>query len=291
MPPGRSIGSSASVRINAQKIGEKRRKKSAGRLSESEGAAWGLQIFTWPVRRRVRFSGPQGQSGSVKRTLRDYALEKRMWQMIKETFKEWIEDKAPRLSAALAFYTMLSLAPLLIIILKIVTFVVRKKGADEQIANYIGSISSPQTADTVRAIFQKEAEQPHTGTVATIVSLLILLFSASGVFGELQTSMNEVWELQPRPNRGFMATIKDRFFSITLVLGAAFLLLVSLVISTALTTMSKNLMPSQNIFWQAINLVVSIAVISVIFALIFKYLPDAVVEWKYVWIGAVTTAV
>jgi len=80
-----------------------------------------------------------------------------MWQMIKETFKEWIEDKAPRLSAALAFYTMLSLAPLLIIILKIVTFVVRKKGADEQIANYIGSISSPQTADTVRAIFQKQA--------------------------------------------------------------------------------------------------------------------------------------
>jgi membrane protein len=214
-----------------------------------------------------------------------------MWQTIKETFHEWTEDKVPRLSAALAFYTMLSLAPLLIICLKIVVFVTHKKNADEQVANYIGSISSPETAKTVQAIFEQQAKQPHTGTAATIVSLFILVFSASGVFGELQTSMNEVWELQPRPNRGVMATIKDRFFSLTLVLGAAFLLLVSLVISTAISTMGKNLMPSQSILAQAINLVVSLVVITGIFALIFKYLPDAVVDWKYVWIGAVTTAV
>jgi hypothetical protein len=103
--------------------------------------------------------------------------------------------------------------------------------------------------------------------------------------------MNEVWELQPRPDRGFMATIKDRFFSMTLVIGTAFLLLVSLVVSTVLSTMSKHLMPSQSFIWQAINFLVSLGVITCLFALIFKYLPDAVVRWKYVWIGAVVTGV
>src|SRR5213075_1611555 len=115
-------------------------------------------------------------------------LEFRMWQTLKETFKEWTEDKVPRLSAALAFYTMLSLAPLLIIGLKVVMlFVHNKQNAQDQIANYVSSVSSPQTADTVNQIFQKQAEQPHTGTLATIISLVILLVSASGVFGELQT--------------------------------------------------------------------------------------------------------
>src|SRR5256885_770972 len=141
-------------------------------------------------------------------------LEKDMWQTLKETFKEWTEDKVPRLSAALAFYTMLSLAPLLIISLKVVMlFVHKKESAQTQITNYVSSISSPQTANTINQIFETQAKQPHTGTLATIISLIILVASASGVFGELQTSMNEVWELQPRPNRGFLATIKDRFFS------------------------------------------------------------------------------
>lgn len=213
-----------------------------------------------------------------------------MWQMLKDTFKEWTEDKVPRLSAALAFYTMLSIAPLLIITLKIVGLFLRKKeNLDQTVTSYLSSVSSPQTADTFKQIIEN-IKQP-TGAIATAVSIIILLFSASGVFGELQTSMNEVWEITPRPNRGIMATIKERFFSITLVLGVAFLLLVSLIISSVLTSLSHTMMPGASIISKIVELVVSIGVITCLFALLFKYLPDAVVRWKYVWIGAVVTAV
>src|SRR5205823_11798609 len=99
------------------------------------------------------------------------AIGARMWQTLKETFREWTEDKVPRLSAALAFYTMLSLAPLLIISLKVVMLIVHnKQSAQDKIANYVSSVSSPETADTVNQIFKHQAEQPHTGTLATIVS-------------------------------------------------------------------------------------------------------------------------
>jgi len=213
-----------------------------------------------------------------------------MWQTIKDTFKEWTEDKVPRLSAALAFYTMLSLAPLLIIIFKVVSFFMRGKNTTQQIEGYLSSVSSPQAADTFKQILEK-GQQPNTGLIATLVSLVILLLSASGVFGELQTSMNEVWEIAPRPNRGIMATIKDRFFSMTLVLGVAFLLLVSLVISAVLTSVGHKMMPATSVISKILEIVVSIGVITCLFALIFKYLPDAVVRWKYVWIGAVVTSV
>jgi len=218
-----------------------------------------------------------------------------MWQMLKDTFSEWTQDKVPRLSAALAFYTMLSLAPLLIILAKIISFVMNvvanKQGGQDVVTNYITSVSSPQTAEAIGQIFKQDAAQPSRGMVASIISLVILLISASGVFGELQTSMNEIFDVKPRPNRGFMATIKDRFFSMTLVLGVAFLLLVSLIVSTVLSSVGHKLMPSQSIIWQIVNFVVSIAIITVLFALIFKYLPDVKVAWKPVWVGAIVTAI
>ena len=218
-----------------------------------------------------------------------------MWQMLKDTFSEWTEDKVPRLSAALAFYTMLSLAPLLIILAKIISFVMNvvanKKGGQDVVTNYITSVSSPQTAEAITQIFKQDAAQPSRGMLASIISLIILLISASGVFGELQTSMNEIFDVKPRPNRGIMATIKDRFFSMTLVLGVAFLLLVSLIVSTVLSSVSHKLMPSQSIIWQIVNFLVSISIITVLFALIFKYLPDVNVAWKPVWVGAITTGI
>ncbi|HEV8291404.1 MAG TPA: YihY/virulence factor BrkB family protein [Tepidisphaeraceae bacterium] len=210
---------------------------------------------------------------------------------MKDTFREWIEDKVPRLSAALAFYTMLSIAPLLIITVKIIGLFLRKKEhLDQMVINYLSSVSSPQTAETFNQILAS-TKSPGAGLLATTVSVIILLFSASGVFGELQTSMNEVWEIAPRPNRGLLATIKDRFFSITLVLGVAFLLLVSLIISSVLSSLSHSMMPSASIVSKIVEFVVSIGVITCLFALLFKYLPDAVVRWKYVWIGAAVTAV
>ncbi len=215
-----------------------------------------------------------------------------MLQTIKESGREFSEDKVPRLSAALAFYTMLSLAPLLIILLKIVSFFMRNKdGAQKAVTGYVTSVSSPQTAEAIAEIFKQDAAQPSRGTLATIVSLIILLLSASGVFGELQTSMNEIFDVKPRPNRGIMGMIKDRFFSMTLVLGVAFLLLVSLVVSAVLAGISHKLMPGASFLWQAVTFIVDIAIITTLIALIFKYLPDVRVAWKPVWVGAAITAV
>jgi len=213
-----------------------------------------------------------------------------MWQMLKDTFREWSEDKVPRLSAALAFYTMLSIAPLLIIITKIVAMFLDKKGLNDKVEGYLASVSSPEAGTTFHEILQN-SQQPGKGVIATTISVVILLFSASGVFGELQTSMNEVWEIAPRPNRGILATIKDRFFSMTLVLGIAFLLLVSLIVSAVLTGLGHKMMPGASIISKIGEFIFSIVVITCLFALLFKYLPDAVVRWKYVWLGAIVTAV
>ncbi len=213
-----------------------------------------------------------------------------MWQTIKQSFAEFSSDKVPRLSAALAFYTMLSLAPLMIILMKIVSLFMKDK-ARSTVEHYVTSVSSEKTAQAIQAIFDQDAAQPSRGALASIVSLIILLVSASGVFGELQTSMNEIFDVQPRPNRGIMGTIKDRFFSMTLVLGVAFLLIVSLVISTILTGISHRLMPGASFLWQAVTFIVDIAIISALFALIFKYLPDIEIDWKPVWVGAIATAV
>jgi membrane protein len=129
--------------------------------------------------------------------------------------------------------------------------------------------------------------------VATIIGVVTLLFGASGVFGELQDSLNTIWEVQPKPGLGFFATLKKRFFSFAMVLGVGFLLLVSLVISAALAALGGMLggaQEDQSLIWKAINFAISFGVTTLLFALIYKILPDAKVQWRDVWIGAVVTA-
>jgi len=131
------------------------------------------------------------------------------------------------------------------------------------------------------------------GIVASIIGVATLLFAASGVFGELQDSLNTIWEVQPRPNQGIMATIKQRFFSFAMVLGVGFLLLVSLAISAALGALGSMVggdQADQSLVWKAINFAVSFGVTTLLFALIYKYLPDAKIQWRDVWIGALVTA-
>src|SRR5687768_11631364 len=221
------------------------------------------------------------------------------WEMTKQTFAEWSEDKAARLSAALAFYTMLSLGPLLILTLKIVSklYVSKPEAGRAKIDALFGSISGGQTAGSgaqpVNLIDEliKGAGQGDQGVMASVISGAILLFSASGVFGELQNSMNTVWEVKPKAGRGIMGIIKDRFFSFTLVIGTVFLLLVSLVVSAVLQYMSTHFMPGQGWLWQVVNIVVSLAVVTALFAVMFKYLPDVKIGWRPVFVGAAVTAV
>lgn len=211
-----------------------------------------------------------------------------VFALLKQTVSEWSEDKVPRLSAALAFYTMLSIAPLFIIILRIVQKVYGKdQQSQQQLFDTLNQVVGGKAAGAIRDMIANQP--PGAGFWATILSTAILLFSASGVFGELQDSMNTIWEVKPRPDRGFLATIKDRFFSMTLVLGTAFLLLVSLVVSAVLTAVSSNFLAGAGI-WRVVEWLVSFAIVTALFAVLFKYIPDVKTRWKHVLLGAVLTA-
>ena len=210
---------------------------------------------------------------------------------LKETFNDFLEDKCPKLAGSLAFFTMLSIAPMLIVIMKIVGMVFREEAANGQVKNYLSEVMGSKNAETLNQMVG-QAGQEGSGVIATTFSIVLLLFSASGVFGELQDSLNTIWEVKPRPDRGIMGTIKDRFFSMTLVLGIAFLLMVSLVISTVLSGVTKAMGgDSLSWLWTIVHFVVSMAVLSGLFSLMFKYLPDVKIGWRDVLVGGVVTAV
>jgi len=214
-------------------------------------------------------------------------------QLIKDTFSEWSEDKVPRLSAALAYYTAFALAPLLLIAIAVAGLVFGREAATNQIGQQLAALLGPTAAGAVNAMVKAANANQGGGIIASIIGVATLLFAASGVFGELQDSLNTIWEVQPKPNQGLMATIKQRFFSFAMVLGVGFLLLVSLVLSAALGAVGgivAGQQADQSLVWKAINFVVSFGVTTLLFALIYKVLPDAKVQWRDVWVGALVTA-
>jgi membrane protein len=217
---------------------------------------------------------------------------KNLWDLLKDTTAEFSQDQAPRLGAALAYYATFSLAPLLIIAIAISGLVFGRQAATGQIVGQIQSLVGLDTATAIQAMIEKSS-QPATSIIASIIGIIALLFGASGVFGELRQSLNEIWDIEPKPDRGFWAAVKDKFFSFSMVLGTGFLLLISLVISAGLAAASTTvtgLMPGWEALTQIINFIISFAVITVLFALIFKYVPDAKIAWADVWLGAAVTA-
>jgi membrane protein len=215
-----------------------------------------------------------------------------IWNLLRATFTEWSQDQAPRLGAALAYYSVFSLAPLLVILVSIVGLVFDPADATGQVVREIQGLAGPETAAAIEGIIQN-TDQPATGLFATIVSLVVLLFGASGVFGELHQSLNAIWDIEPKPKQGIWATIKERFFTFSMVLGTGFLLLVSLVISAAISgigTYMNGWLPGWETAVQIINFFISFGIITVLFALIFKFVPDAEISWNDVWLGAVVTA-
>jgi len=218
----------------------------------------------------------------------------RRWiKILKDTGTEWYEDDAPRLAASLAYYTLLSTAPLSLLCVSIVGFFFGERAARGQIAEQIGTVTGPEAAEAIQSVIQN-AHQSDAGVLSTIMGILLLLIGASGVFGELQTALNNMWGVKPNPQRGM---IKDflmaRFLSFTMVLGVAFMLLASLVISAVLSGIGRMLseaLPGGEALWQVLNFAISLGVITLLFALIFKFVPDAEVQWRHVWIGAAVTA-
>lgn len=215
---------------------------------------------------------------------------KTVWDLLKQTGLEWMEDKVPRLGAALAFYSVLSLAPLLVIAIAIAGLVFGEEAARGQVVEQMGGLVGKQGAEAIQTMIAN-ARKPESGIIAAVIGVASLLFAATGVFGELHDAMNTIWEVQPKPGGGVMGFIKDRFLSFTMVLGIAFLLLVSLVLTTALAATGKylsSLVPFAAVM-QVLNFVISFAVITLLFAMMFKLLPDVKIGWSDVWIGAVIT--
>jgi len=214
------------------------------------------------------------------------------WATVKETASDWLEDDASRLAASLAYYSLLSLAPLLIIVVAIAGFFLGADAARGRVAGQLATVVGAVPAAGIQSVLAS-AHSPSSGVVSMAVGVVTLFIGASGVFGELQSSLNTIWGVKPKPGRGILGEVKARFLSFTMVLGVAFLLLVSLVISSVLSAIGQRFsgaLPGGEALWQVVNFVFSLVSITVLFALIFKYIPDAEIKWRDVWLGAIVTA-
>jgi membrane protein len=217
---------------------------------------------------------------------------KTLFQILKTTFASWNRHEAPRLGAALAFYTILSLSPLVIIVLALAGLVFNRSTAQAHILSQVQGMIGPDGGKAVESMLAN-AQRPAAGILGTIVGLLSLLFGASGVFTELRSALNLIWEVTPEKTSGVVALLRERFFSFGMVLSIGFLLLVSLVVSTILAAIGKffgGLLPIPSPVVAVLNFSLSYLGVAVLFGLIFRLVPEAKVRWRNVWLGALVTA-
>jgi membrane protein len=219
--------------------------------------------------------------------VRDFA------SMLMESAGAWMEDNALRLSASLAFYSVFSLAPLLVIAVSIAALIFSEQTVRDQISAQLEALAGPRAADAVEALLVVASTQKRTGTFAVIAGMVVMVFGASGVFGELKDALNTIWGVVVKPGRTLPRLIRDRFLSFSMVLSVGFLLLVSLLLSAILTALSKYmnwLLPLPELVWRMLDFLGSLGVITVLFAMIFKSLPNVRIGWHDVWIGAALTS-
>ncbi|HIK30247.1 MAG TPA: YihY/virulence factor BrkB family protein [Oscillatoriales cyanobacterium M59_W2019_021] len=214
------------------------------------------------------------------------------WKLLKQSFQEWQYDKVSQLAAALAYYTVFSLTPLLVLAIAIAGAVFGEEAARGEIVGQIQGLVGTSGAEAIETALEN-ADQPEISSIASLISIGVLLFGASGVFAQLQEALNAVWNVRAKPSLGIWGFIRKRLLSFSMVLAIGFLLLVSLVLSAALSAISHidfNLLPGLDIVWQLINFTLSFGLITLLFALIYKYLPDVKIAWGDVWVGATITA-
>lgn len=218
---------------------------------------------------------------------------KAAWELLKLTFAEWMNDNTFELSAALAFYTIFSIAPVLLIAVGVASFFLAPDTATNQIVGEMGKMIGTQGANAIRQVIES-SRGFGKGLWAVSVGIVTLILGATAVFGELQSALNQIWDVKARPNRGvIMSFIVDRLRSFSIAVSVGFLLLVSLVVSAVISGLQSymnNWLPGIPWFWQTANVISSFFVIAILFAMIYKFLPDVVISWKDVWIGAAVTA-
>ena len=208
--------------------------------------------------------------------------------LLKRSFSDWNDDNAPRLGAALAFYTILSISPLMILVVAIVSLVFDRSSAQTHLLDQVGALMGPEGRSAVETMLAS-GQKASSGIFATLVGLITLVFGASGVFGELRSALNAIWEAKPQNTSGIWGMLRERFFSFGMVVSVGFVLLVSLLASTALGALTKffsGLLPIPGFVLYVFNFLVSFLGIAILFAFILKYVPETKVEWSDVRIGA-----
>lgn len=213
---------------------------------------------------------------------------KTIWLLVKNTIKEWQEDKALRLGAALSYYTIFSLTPLLIIVIAVTGLFFGNDVARDRIMAELNGLLGNQGASAIGEMLQRQQHEPSRNLIATIIGLITLLFGATGVVGELQDALNAIWNVEDKSGGGVKGMLRQRVLSLGMILGIGFLLLVSLVVSAVLTGISSYWKAAA--FFEVLNFALSLIVITVLFAALFKFLPAVKISWRTVWIGAFATA-
>ncbi|PSB09086.1 ribonuclease BN [Pleurocapsa sp. CCALA 161] len=214
-------------------------------------------------------------------------------RLFRETFKEWQEDNASRIAAALAYYAVFSISPLLVIAIAIAGTFFGQQTAQTQITQQLTDLVGKDGVQPVLMALNN-INQPEIKGVASLISIGVLLLGASGFFAQLQDALNTVWKVKPQPGQGMKIFVRKRISSFLMVLAIGFLLILSLILSAVVSTLSKyqvDYLPGSTILWENLDLIVSLGLMTFIFGLMFKYVPDAKIVWKDVFVGSVMTAI
>jgi membrane protein len=213
--------------------------------------------------------------------------------LLKQAAWDWFDDSAPTLGAAVAYYTVFSLAPLFIIAVAIAGLVFGREAAQGQIFDQLRVLIGDTSAAAMQDVVQSANSKPATGVLATIVGFVALIIGASGVFAQLQASLNAIWRVEPKPGRGLWGLVQDRVLSFGFILVVGFLLLISLILTAMIAFIGQwfgAFLPGVETLIQILNAILSLTIITLLFAMIFKFLPDVKIAWRDVWIGALITA-
>ncbi|MBS1687579.1 MAG: YihY/virulence factor BrkB family protein [Bacteroidetes bacterium] len=218
---------------------------------------------------------------------------KGLWEVLKNTFSGFSNDKVTKLSASLAYYTVFSMGPLLVVLISLCGFFFKRDAVEGKVYAVLRDFVGNDTAIQLQEII-KNASVSSKGTIAATIGVIVLLIGATTVFGEIQDSINMIWGLKPKPKRGWILMLQNRFLSFSVIISLGFLLLVSLAISGIIESISTRLQayfPNVTVVvFYIINLLLTMGISMLIFAVIFKVLPDARIRWKDVIVGAIITA-
>jgi membrane protein len=215
-----------------------------------------------------------------------------MWKLLKSTWKEWTEDEASQLAAALSYYAVVSIAPLLVLLVVIAGFFLGREAAQGQLLDQVRGTMGAEGTQFLEMVL-RNADQPTLASAVGILSFVTLVWGSTNLFAQLQNSLNKIWNVKKKPGGGIWATLRSRLLAFVMVLGVVVLLIASFVLNAVLSAASdwgQNILPGADWIWQVVNFMISLGILTLIIALIFKVVPHVRMAWRDVWLGAAGTA-